>query len=401
MTTVIKRSSALFLVIVIFFLSVGYAAMTDVLQVIGIISSDKYIDYLYALYASVDEGTVTYNDGDPDVTKPAGIVGLNLTFDSADDVKTLTVNLKNNSGVTLYAKAVTVTADNAPDVTFTTEVSGLEFGKLGIYDDDSELQEDPNGVYVVGGTAIEKMGGTLNSISVKIKASAPCTTNLIVRLEFGYQGKEDVISNSVYDAAKELEKTLNNHEDKTITYDELVKAMDQGTWYGSYIGNVAGGNSTDDAVIDQVFGETLKKVILEEGAREGSCSVMINGDSIDDGRVYMFMTIEDLTLYDAGNWWQNSGRNNSVTVTVYAVAFDLTKGANGEAIWTLHGEIYQGKCNPNLYSGTGDKCNSFDSGTWRSEATTDSKHTSAKGTKYDLVDGKTIMQVIDDYHDKL
>lgn len=383
MTTAIKRIVTVFLVLVISLLSVGYASMTDTLYLIGNITSSRTVTWLHVSEAYASSGAVLQMSGSEDRANPSGWTTMQLSFDSPEDVITVTLTLTNASGANLGAKAISCEAtDGTSGITFTATNTTPDW-KYGTLNRDG---------YVVDGTEIAPKE-SISNVTVEIRASAACTAEVTLSLLFGYPGEADLINNTIFNAAKMLEHTLND-KNNSITFDQFVDAIDKG-WYGSYIGNVAGSNTTDNAVMDRIFGDTLNKIVLDPSSPSEKCTVIINGDDIDDNRVYMYMSIEDPSDYRAGSNYQGSYTNTSATLEVYAIALDLAPDAEGNATWTVYGDMYVGRCNPNCYNGRQTYCNSFNTGTWRSSATTDQRYTGLSGTKYDTGAGLTIAQVID------
>ncbi len=375
------------LLLLISFLGVGYASLTDTLTV-GADVSATWIEpsILYTSSASVTSGnagatSLRYRLGSEDVANPAAHLFTTLDFTGTDTIE-ITLSIKNNFKV------------GDLEDTFVFKELQVQIGTGELVSINSEaIQTTPRGV---DSTSLEEFNISYDGIDAEIRkandnrdgdgieastvrsgitltltktASTPSSVSANFMFKFGYTSPEVVVNS----AANALLGALNDKtpdENGQTTLDKIESAMkEQGSIFGGsyktsddYVGNVAGSGTTDSSLIEEVFGETLNYVIGEEGKE---CTVMIKqkdivnyNDITNTDEMILYITPDTITG-TTGRF----GSSSTVTVTVYAIVY--VKDSSGT--WSQYGDMYKGKANTNTYYATissGVECDSFNTETW-------------------------------------
>ncbi len=229
----------------------------------------------------------------------------------------------------------------------------------------------------------EVPAGTYKTITVTfhyLEPADPSNRDYAASLDFRFSIDRDSIGEIVAKTAVEkFEEVLNNLvvEDSC---QQLTDAMDnRGGWNKSsavtYIGNVAGADSGDSAVIQELFGQELMSMDLDGDGNVEPITIMIKREDLDDnattGGSYTYTewnrdtTVNgcEMTLYITAEDF--TGLNRGDTVTVYAVTYTKLPGA---AQWTQVVPLTKGTASANSYSGGWGSADSFNTDTWRSDS---------------------------------
>lgn len=163
----------------------------------------------------------------------------------------------------------------------------------------------------------------------------------------------------------------------TTDYDKLINQMENtsigGRWSDSYIGNVVGATSADTKVLQELFtdenGESY--LTLDIAGKKTNITAMIKRENVDGE------SGNEMTIYMTAS---AIGRND---VQVFASVFKQ----DSDGKWKQIGEMYEGKASTNNYSSYEIWArDSFNTDTWRSTV-----------DYYGLGTGKTIEEVIAGY----
>jgi hypothetical protein len=144
---------------------------------------------------------------------------------------------------------------------------------------------------------------------------------------------KDILNNEL---PNDVSYTYNNQPytvSKNSTYSALKNNM-QWSISGYYVGNLEGANGDDKALVNALFGDTLKFTV---GGQEVPVTVMVKEKNVYNSNpkeMVLFITADDLTAV-------------SSFVPVYAVVF--TQDSSGR--WVQIGDIFAGEAKTNSYSG--------------------------------------------------
>lgn len=383
MNRISKIAVLLVLSLSVCFLCVGYAALSDRLDVIGYadVPKPKTVHVSSAkedVGVSNADGEVTYFGGVNAVDDHAGLLNVSVDF-SGGDVFVLNVTIDNNTDydfVYLGAEAPTVEGD--------TLNTGFTFNADG-------LVEDTNNEY---GTSLPSKSSI--SFTLAIYKGSLTEAEAALRFSFGYASEKDKDKAVVDNAIDAFLTALNNKEtdaDGDTVYDNLLDEMAAEAdkkHSTDYIGNVVGSASGDSAFINDIFTvenpdgtvtnclkvkindvETNVTVMVKDKnidyAHDSSGNVIYNGNNptfdTSDNELVLYMTPETI------NASSFLGGNSNTKVTVYVVVFTRDNGDD----WVQRGDMYEGKANANLYYTPGNysgfltyKCDSFNTETWAS-----------------------------------
>lgn len=316
------------------FLCVGYAAVTDPLQISGTIEFALPDGMNITRVSAPSNGTVQHFSRT--LLSTVSDLGNN-----ANGTVTYEVTLYNNSPFSHYFKGITydeLAYDNA-NVKFSLD--GLELEQE--IPSKGEVTVNLTFSYV-NGNAIDRT--TLSSILNFTFGQTAAATAI--------EGALDCFENILNDPAK---------------FTDLSAEMEQ-TWFTSNkIGNVAGsnffGSEADATYVEDLFtdDEGVNYLTLQLGTEKVDVTVMIAGHDLDGDGVYdrmvLFLTPQTIQ------------RNTSKVDPVYAAVYTQDETTSK---WTQIGELYKGTANGCRYSsgvntaswGLAAMNNSFNTDTWRS-----------------------------------
>ena len=376
------------LLLLISFLGVGYASLTDTLTV-GADVSATWIEpsILYTSSASVTSGnagdtSLRYRLGSEDVANPAAHLFTTLDFSSlavGESIK-ITLSIKNNFKV------------GDLEDTFVFKELQVQIGTGELVSINSEaIQTTPRGV---DSTSLEEFNISYDGIDAEIRkandnrdgdgieastvrsgitltltktASTPSSVSANFMFKFGYTSPE-VLANAALDKfAEEINanKTVTIDGKTNTVFNHIISEMGKNTYWGGggdYVGNVTNDDSsTDSQLIEALFGDSLNNLTLDENGEPTNCTVMIKKKNVDDNtatgedgdELVVMITPDDIPKdYKNDNGWE--------TVTVYVAVFSKLEGGD----WVQIGDVYKGIADANNYGGGNTPLNSFDTEKW-------------------------------------
>lgn len=370
----IKAVACIALVLMVGFTTVGYAALTDTLNITG----SAKIEIPYGLFITQIKTQGTNN------------VDRN-EFSYKDYSTTVESNIsrgKTGAGSVTY----TITVFNNTDLTYAYR--GLYYQtNLSGYNGNSSITESTNNadkkISVVCSLAkapaeskIVKPGQSLTfTVTYTIGKNLDANTNwkTLINYQFGI---------NVEGEAQALEIIENKFLDilnTQVTYNQLVDALDNKydgsqEWTSNYIGNVKGSSSNDSVAVNTLFAGQLQITV---GNKQQDATVLIKHENLDgnnmtgddyvaqppnnNGRPFygygcemtLYLTINPLDEKDAGNY-----------VPVYVVVFTRNRDENGNFVgdWYRVGDTYAGTADVVTYEGNYGG-GSFCTDRWRANAT--------------------------------
>ena len=177
-----------------------------------------------------------------------------------------------------------------------------------------------------------------------------------------------------------VEKKFLDILNTSSTYHQLVDALDnkfdgRQEWTSNYIGNVVGSTSADSMAVNTLFAGQLQITV---GNEQMDATVLIKHENLDGNT----MTGDDYTAVNEDNGGVFRGYGCEMTlyltidplssagkyVPVYAVVFTCDRDENGNIIgeWYRIGDTYEGEANVVTYDG-GNGTGSFVTDNWRAE----------------------------------
>lgn len=237
--------------------------------------------------------------------------------------------------------------------------------------------------YTVTGIASEDEipGKTYKTVQVTFayegnNLSAP---TLLSSLHFNFVVDKDSIGGIVALTAVDRFRDILNNVAFENSYQTLENAMNNRSGFNkasavTYIGNVAGSNSSDSKTMQTLFGNEFMSMDLDGDGKTEPITMMIKRENLDNntqtgdaysytswGREYTVNGAE-MTLYITSENLNNVSSGSSVVV--YAATF--TKLPNASE-WTALVPLTKGTAQANNYDGYG-SANSFNTDTWKSDS---------------------------------
>ncbi len=269
---------------------------------------------------------------------------------TASSSVTVEVVFYNATGVTYYYDTTETLSTDNPSITYT--VSGIV-----------QKEEVPSKTYKTVTVTFAYDG-------------APSLSALLSELNFKFTVDKDSIGELVAETAVDRFADILNNVVMADSYDTLDSAMNNrgSSWNKAsavtYIGNVAGADSSDSATIIELFGEEFMKADLDGDGVEEPITMMIKRENLDGN-------IETGADYTYRGTWGNSTTVQGVEMTLYITAEEIgssdivvyaatyTKLVGADE-WTLLVPLTKGTASTNNYSGWG-TADSFNTDTWRSD----------------------------------
>ena len=360
------------LLLVVAFLGVGYASLSDGFTVTATIGANWVEpNILYTSAASVTSGTATvnYHLGSKDISNPAAHLSAKLDFSSSETVQ-ITLAIKNNFSVgqltaDFVFKGLYVEIDSGGELVSYDKCSELTISLEGITAEIKESGNNVDGTPAASGETVDDIKLTLTR-----KSGTPDNIHVMFSFKFGYESPDVVDEITAGAALNKFKESINLTEEITINgktdtaFNHIISEMSgngSGSWGGSYVGNVTGDNSSDSKLIEALFGETLNSIQLD-GETPTKCTVMIKRKNVDSDNytgesgdeLVVMLTPDDIANdYVSDNGWQK--------ITVYVSVF--SKVGTGE--WVRIGDVYKGIADANNYDdGSNSPLNSFDTESW-------------------------------------
>ena len=344
-----KRYVALFLCFLFLsssFLGIGYAALSDQLDITGegSLTPGKYV---YIVDATVTSGSAQ------DIARSGTVLSSTVTLGNSTSSQTVIhVRVKNNTDYPYIYNGITYEeGQNTYDNTAIAVSSSIKKGV-----------EVASGAYTEFDVIFKYKSGV----------SANKTLHSVIDLSF-VPPAEYVPEIAVKGAIGRFGECLNN----PTTYGQLTSALNNtslgGRLSNTYIGNVVGATDADTATVNDLFTVDGKNLLtLEINGKETNVTAMIKHSNIggtNDNEMVIYMTGETIT----GNLFRPG------TVQVFAAVY--TKNAQG--VWVQKGELFEGEATTNAYYVSYNH-NSFNTDTWKSTQ-----------SYYGLGKGATIGQLFD------
>lgn len=357
------------------FLSVGYAAVTGNLSITG--EAEYYAPPIFISSVKLvnSDGTLSVFDVD---SLRGTVMGSTVNLPNASSSVILQITVHNRSEDTYGYNATIAGTDTGsysnPNITYhvyqdATCTTDLPQGGI---------KED--GVTTVGTVVAPNGGETTFYIKFTYKDTSNITnTSLHSFLNFDFKTPLDtIIEDAAVDNAVDMFYDILNDHIGDKDYNPLNTLMDNaGSDRNiSYIGNVAGANSTEVTKVEDLFDGQLKvnidgeekevKFLLKreniDGNTQTGSNVTLNytdrygAQSVTGWEMVMYMTTEELVR----NGWLEE--IFGVKKTVYAVVFT---SYDGGTTWEQLGEMYQGTASVVEYDGSSGN-GSFSTDTWTS-----------------------------------
>ncbi|MBQ8658419.1 MAG: hypothetical protein IJ506_04715 [Clostridia bacterium] len=301
--------------------SIGYAQLSDTLNVIGTVD------------VTPPDGVFIYevnepSDGKITVNNYSGTV-LNSTTNLGADgksVATVEISVYNNSGYVYVFNTVKYLegAETYDNQNIHYDLVGLSKGQ--------EIEGE----------------GTITFTLEFYYLNPEEITNTILNsvLNFEFVPHADYVPEIAVDgAAAQFEQILNTD----TSFNKLITQMESTSWdrlSNTYIGNVVGATSTDSAVLNELFTVDGKNYLtLNINGEETNVTALIKSENLDGNastgdesgnEMTIYMTADDLTTMRYGS-----------NATVYACVF--TKVGDGE--WYQIGQMYEGTATVCSYVG--------------------------------------------------
>ena len=378
----VKAVACIALVLMVGFTTVGYAALTDTLNITG----SAKIEIPYGLFITSIK-TQGSNNADKNVCS---------YLDYSTTVKSEISRGKTGAGSVTY----TITVFNNTDLTYSYRKLYYQTN-LSEYNGNSYITESTTNadrkISVVCSLAnapaeskIVKPGQSLTfTVTYTLGKNMDHNTNwnTLINYQFGINvdGEAqalEIIENKFLDI-------LNNQ----VTYNQLIDALDNKydgsqEWTSNYIGNVKGSTSNDSVAVNTLFAGHLQITV---GNKQQDATVLIKHENLDgnnqtgddyvaqppnnNGRPFYGYGCE-MTLYLTIDPLTASGQY----VPVYVVVFTRNRDENGNFVgdWYRIGDTYAGEADVVTYEG-GTGGGSFCTDRWRANSTS---YTVVEGYSY-------------------
>ncbi len=344
------------------FLGFGYAAFTDTLSIRG--SATVTIPYgLFITKVELDtNGEENATSQEVDFLNYTTTVDSSVRRRSGTGRVTYKITVLNNTSLT-YAYRGLYYQSNLSSYNGNSIIGTANKNRITI------TTSFPDGQKVGAGktltfTATYTLGNGLNRNT---------TYKTLVNYQFGINVESETVAKNVL--IEKFANILNAPDTYKKLYDRIDDKFSGAEWTSNYIGNVTDSTSDDSATVNELFAGFLQMTI--DGI-DTPITVLIKHENVDGrtdtGDDYTAVSGSasftgygcEFTLYmttsDLGNRNQNP--------PVYAAVFTCDRNEDGSSgAWYLLGEAYSGTASIVGYEG-GASTGSFDTGTWRSYATT-------------------------------
>ena len=356
------------------FCAIGYASITGTMTIRGNVELDPPPIYISdVVFVSLDSG------GTLDSSQTAETVmtsQISLT-ENKDSTVILRITVKNTTE-DIYGYNATIRTAGINDVTYSN--GDIVYA---VYSDDECTQYLDKGAELA-----PKVGSTPGEITFYVKFyyadkadidSGGESLNSVLNFQFLTPPPENTGGTgdtAVDGALDQFENILNDSETFTTLTTEINKNYDGSrAWTGTFIGNVNGAETDDNATMQELF---ANKLHLNIDGEDVALTAIVKWEDVDGntntGQTYTVGNTEyagaEMTLYlteDALNVEGSDYSPSYTTKPVYVVVY--TKDADSDE-WYQLGEIYEGRAKiVGYFGGTAynNGTDSFDTGSWRSE----------------------------------
>ena len=325
------------------FASIGYAALSDELVIEGTTDAAPPDAIFITEILNVRANNATINEGPTNITAPSTKFLTDITFKGSNSWVTFDLVVLNGTSVNQYFDTV------------------FEYDQIEGLPDHFVYTSVKSQASVLQGTPIAPGEIKTFTVTLAFTGSGTQTRRMLHELDFVLDSNDltQAVSKGVTDIFKDI---LNNALESDVsytyggqnitvskdsTYDALKEKMEW-DFSGSYIGNLDGADGDDKALVNALFGDTLKFTV---GGQEVPVTVMAKEKNVygsNTKEMVLYITADDLTAA-------------STYVPVYAAVF--TKDASGQ--WVQIGETFAGEARTNSYSGWAGS-GSFNTERWRS-----------------------------------
>lgn len=330
MTKAVKISLAIVLLLSLCTMLIGYAQVTNTLNISGEASAEPQKNVFISF------ATITNSASQDKINSYTSTI-LNSSVDLSDDgTSTINLTFYNNSAyVYKFNQVIEVSLDNS-DITYSLNS-------------------------LTKGQEIQPQGTISASITFKYKSEIPANKILNSILNFEFVPSDEYIDDYIATGGVDrFEQILNT----SIDFDSLIEQMDSYSGNrndSSYIGNVVGSSSEDSALLNSLFTvDGVNYLKLNIGGTDVPATAMVKRENVD-GNSQNGTNGAEMTLYltseDPGDlpFWGG-------TLQVFAAVYTKDT-ANGE--WYMVGQMYEGEASANNYEGGWGR-NSFNTDTWKS-----------------------------------
>ena len=349
------------------FMSFGYAAMTDIMDINGVAMTNVQ-EGIFITNAVYDSGEGTLDS----LSFLSSVLTSKVQLQNADSTVSIAVTVFNNTTEEQYFDTI-VSYDNYYDnsnIIYTYE--GL---KRPYTDEDGNwVENDPT----VTKIAPQSFHSFIFTFKYKDEPDSSITSNILnSSVNFIFKTKENISPDKTIVAVEgtldKFKNILNNSTDMSRLLERMAnRGASALTGTGPYIGNVAGNVSTaDTTLLNELF--------------DGQLSLNIDGDDTDVTTLIKQRNIDNNER--TGNsyekkvlWWTDTEKGCEMTifltpnectgntVTVYVAVFTCPADANGNPTgeWYQLGSLYKGEAPVRSYEG-GNGTGSFQTDNWRSK----------------------------------
>ena len=344
------------------FIGFGYAAFTDTLSIRG----SATVTIPYGLFITEVEvatnGEVNATSQGVDFLTYTTTVDASARRTTATGKVTYKITVLNNTSLT-YAYRGLYYQSNLSGYNGNSIIGTANRNRISI------TTAFPDGQKVEAGqtltfTATYTLGNSLNRYT---------TYRTLINYQFGINVESETVAKNVL--IEKFANILNAPDTYNKLYDRIDDKFSGAEWTSNYIGNVTDSTSDDSATVNEIFAGFLQMTI--DGV-DTPITVLIKHENVD-GRTD---TGDDYTAVSGSSSFTGYGCEFTLYMTtsdlgnrnqnppVYAAVFTCNRNADGSSgAWYLLGEAYSGTASIVGYEG-GESTGSFDTGTWRSYATT-------------------------------
>ena len=328
------------------FTSIGYAALNDELIVEGDANAAPPNAIFITEIKNVTTHNATINEGPTNITYPSTKFLTDITFNGNNSYVKLDLVVLNGTEINQYFDTV------------------FEYDQIEGLPDQFVYTNVKSQSSVAQGTVMAPGDIRTFTVTLTFTGSGNQTRRMLHELDFVLDSNDltQAVSKDVTDVFADI---LNNklESDVTYTYNNRNYTVSKDATYtalrekmewslsGNYVGNLDGADGDDKALVNALFGDTLK---FSVGDTEVPVTVMAKEKNVygsSEKEMVLYITADDLTA-------------SSTYVPVYAVVF--TKDTSGQ--WVQIGEIFAGEARTNDYSGWAGS-GSFNTERWRSTQT--------------------------------
>lgn len=304
-------------------ISLGYAAVTDHLEIQGSATADPP-KIVFITNATATSGTAR------DIAYSGTLLSSTVTVGNASDATAvLSVTIKNNSPFAYKFNGLTYDPADYDNTAIKVSLSGMNKGA-------------------------ELLAGASKTVNITFSYTDGVPSNRtlhsLLNISFVLSSEYVAVDNSL----ERFEQILNEPQ----TLDGLYEAMDttNGRPNNSYIGNVAGAHDADSEALNELFtvdGENILTLELD-GKKVNVTAIIKNENVIGDAE-------KEMTIYMTGSTISGSLFRPS-SIQVFAAVY--RKDTDGT--WKMVGQLYEGRADSNNYNGGWGSHNSFNTDTWES-----------------------------------